>query len=318
MNHYYQLQKYAGKSTRHKCPNCGDNHSLTRYVDPSGKYLADNVGRCNHESSCAYHYSPKDYFRDHPDLKPSGHNWRELTAEEKMRVQPAAKPRSICYIPRAIVDKSFRSDQNSDLTAYLSTFIDPLVLEGVINDYRLGVTKDRDTIFFQIDIEGRCRTGKIMKYDCTTGHRIKDANEPNRITWVHSIMKHNNELPENWELTQCLFGEHLLASFPDKRVALVEAEKTAVICAAMMPSFVWLATGGKSQFNDRLKVLQGRKVVAFPDLDGYDLWASKARQYPNLDITVSNILVKEAERKTLPEGMDIADWIVQYKRHNNQ
>ena len=56
---------------------------------------------------------------------------------------------------------------------------------------------------------------------------------------------------------------------PDKTVALVESEKTAIICSAMMPQYLWLATGGKSQFNSRLTVLKGRKIIAFPDIDAY-------------------------------------------------
>ncbi len=43
--------------------------------------------------------------------------------------------------------------------------------------------------FFQIDIHGRWRTGKEMKYDPNTGHRIKDEAVGGRITWVHSLMK---------------------------------------------------------------------------------------------------------------------------------
>ena len=42
-----------------------------------------------------------------------------------------------------------------------------------------------------------------------------------------------------------------------------------------MPRFLWVATGGKSQINDRLLVLKGRTVVAFPDIDGYDEWERK-------------------------------------------
>ena len=36
-------------------------------------------------------------------------------------------------------------------------------------------------------------------------------------------------LPQEWELTQCLFGEHLLKKYPDKDIWLVEAKKTAII-----------------------------------------------------------------------------------------
>ena len=75
-------------------------------------------------------------------------------------------------------------------------------------------------------------------------------------------MKYAGQLPENWELTQCLFGEHLLSAIDEKQktVALVESEKTAIIASCIMPKYIWLATGGKSQFNhidiaDRLYIL---------------------------------------------------------------
>ena len=35
------------------------------------------------------------------------------------------------------------------------------------------------------------------------------------------------------------------------------------ICTLLLPEYIWLATGGKSQFNDRLMVLKGRKVTAW-------------------------------------------------------
>ena len=56
-----------------------------------------------------------------------------------------------------------------------------------------------------------------MKYDPNTGHRIKDGGG---INWIHSIMKRQGLLPEDFNLVQCLFGEHLLRMYPDKVVAL--------------------------------------------------------------------------------------------------
>lgn len=46
-----------------------------------------------------------------------------------------------------------------------------------------------------------------------------------------------------------------------------------------MPDYIWLATGGKSQFNERLKVLYGRDVVAFPDVDGNTTWCEKVKAF---------------------------------------
>lgn len=53
-------------------------------------------------------------------------------------------------------------------------------------------------------------------------------------------------LAEEWQLSQCLFGEHLLSVYPDKVAVLVESEKSAVIGSALFPDYVWLAAGGKA------------------------------------------------------------------------
>ncbi|MDD4033515.1 MAG: DUF6371 domain-containing protein, partial [Bacteroidales bacterium] len=180
------------------------------------------------------------------------------------------------------------------------------------------VTKSRDVIFYQIDTEGRCRTGKIMKYDRETGHRIKDERIGGRITWVHSILKQSGDpklrLPDRWELTQCLFGEHLLRQYPLKHVALVESEKTAVICSSFWPEYIWLATGGKSQLNDRLQVLRGRKVVAFPDVDGFFEWKEKLSRVPEVEIVVSDVLEKHATVEDRACHVDIADLLIRQHR----
>lgn len=313
MKRCFSLQKYAGISSRHTCPSCGGKRCFTLYVDEAGELLAENVGRCDHESSCGYHYSPKDYFRDHPEA--DGEDWRETEPEWlkkalERRKQQERKP--LCYLPAELVVKSVRPDIVSSFTLFLLRLFDDQTVVRLVNDYRLGVTKAGDVIFFQIDKDGNCRTGKIMKYDPETGHRIKDEQAKGRITWAHSLLKYANALPRDWQLTQCLFGEHLLAEHPDKPVALVESEKTAVICAAMMPEYIWLATGGKSQFNERLNVLQGRDIVAFPDVDGFDTWTEKAALLPHLNIKVSNLLQKNATEEERAQHIDIADWLVKW------
>ena len=50
----YSLQKYKGTATRHTCPKCGDRHSFVYYVDENNVPLHPSVGRCNHESGCAF------------------------------------------------------------------------------------------------------------------------------------------------------------------------------------------------------------------------------------------------------------------------
>ena len=164
MKRCFSLQKYAGISSRHTCPSCGGKRCFTLYVDEAGELLAENVGRCDHESSCGYHYSPKDYFRDHPEA--DGEDWRETEPEWlkkalERRKQQERKP--LCYLPAELVMKSVRPDIVSSFTLFLLRLFDDQTVVRLVNDYRLGVTKAGDVIFFQIDKDGNCRTGKIMK-----------------------------------------------------------------------------------------------------------------------------------------------------------
>ena len=114
-------------------------------------------------------------------------------------------------------------------------------------------------------------------------------------------------------MRQCLFGEHLLAQYPDALVCLVEAEKTAVICSAFCPKFIWLATGGKTQLGDRLDVLKGRKVLVFPDIDAYAAWREAFAKKPFLSVTFSDILEKEGTPEDRAAQIDIADWLLQWQ-----
>lgn len=66
----FVLERYrSGGSNRYVCPQCGRKKCFTRYVDlETGKYVADECGKCNHTASCGYHYPPRQYFHDHPEF----------------------------------------------------------------------------------------------------------------------------------------------------------------------------------------------------------------------------------------------------------
>lgn len=50
-----------------------------------------------------------------------------------------------------------------------------------------GGTRDGAVIFYQIDLQGRIHTGKIIQYNPVTGHRIKDTGVP--VDWLHARLK---------------------------------------------------------------------------------------------------------------------------------
>ena len=308
------LEPYKGRSTRHECPACHDPRSFTRYIDgDTGAVIHPTVGRCNHEAGCGYHYTPKQFFEDNPD--------RRASFPPSTTSRPTPKPAPPKEPGRIPADYLFRAGSyRSNFVAFLISVFDtnhpgcPTVVR-LVDEYGIGAAKDGSVIFWQIDINGRIRTGKIMRYDPTTGKRIKDAS--GAIDWVHAKLKRRGELPDNFNLVQCLFGEHLLKLHPDKVVALVESEKSALIGAGLFPDLVWLASGGRSQLSaDKLRVLAGRTVVLYPDIDSYDLWREKARELEAIGcwVTVSDLLEKNATPADREAKIDIADLLIRQLR----
>ena len=311
----YHLQVYGGKATRFTCPSCEREHCFTRYVDDAGNALSPICGRCNHEVSCGYHYRPREWFRDHPDGK--DYHLRAKSGSPHANASPYAfgkanVAKTIWTIPEDLVSQSVKPGIYSNLLEFLfSRGVNPRDIHRVTSEYRLGVTRNRSTIFYQLDKEGRCRTGKIIQYNRETGHRIRDESDPSRINWIHALLKYQKKLPAEWMLSQCLFGEHLLNGEDEKTIALVEAEKTAVIGAMLLPDYIWLATGGRSQLSEeKLSVLEGRRVIAFPDVDAYWYWREKLSQFPRLKIRVSDLLERCATPIEREEKIDIADWLI--------
>lgn len=80
----FHLQKYK-LGNRYACPQCGRKRCFARYIDEEGQIVfPDNVGRCDHEQSCGYHYSPSDYFKDNPDAN-CNDDWRYKTPIKECR-----------------------------------------------------------------------------------------------------------------------------------------------------------------------------------------------------------------------------------------
>lgn len=313
MNYKYHLLKYAGKASRLTCPSCGRHHCFVPYVDDQNNIIGEEYGRCNHESSCGYFQYPPSQpdWRNYPPryYRPQPKPKSRIIKKSPLQPEPAA---GLCTIPMDLIQKTIRINQPSDFLKFLRTLFDEDTINRLVQEYNIGVTKSGDAVFYQIDSQGRCRTGKVMKYDPITGHRIKDASIQTPITWVHSLLKQQRVLPQEWELTQCLFGEHLLKKYPDKDVCLVEAEKTAIICSGFMPQCVWVAVGGKTQLGDKVEVLAGRRITAFPDIDGYDKWKEKVDERPYLNIQVSDYLLKDSTEEDRMAGIDIADVLIRW------
>lgn len=299
----FKLERYTGRDSRHNCPNCG-RKSFTFYVDKAGFPISELCGRCDHESSCGYHYPPKDYFRDHPDR-----NRQSFDSKPKTAFRPTPKPKQKPdYIPYSLIQRSESTDNT--LMDYLRKFWPETALKEVTAMYHLGSTEDREITFPQIDGLTNCRSAKIIAYD-TAGHRIKKENDA--VDWVHArIMRQKGKKASDFRLEQCLFGQHLLGKRPDAVVCVTEGEKTAVIAAMVWPNFVWVSCGGINGLKPELcAALRGRNVVLYPDANATDLWVQKAKELKPIvwSIRVSNWAKDEPK----DSKRDIADVILSEK-----
>jgi hypothetical protein len=283
----YRLEKYHGRESRYTCPKCERPHSFARYVDEEGRYIADHVGRCNREDKCGYHLTPAEYFRS------KGIDYQPVVKEAPKPLPPTD------YIPEQTMVRTLKTD--NFLIRFLSKYFQPLELAYAIDKYRIGDAKDGRVIYWQIDDQDRVRTGKIMRYDPNTGHRIK--NERGSFDWAHRYMK------QPFQLEQCLFGLHLIKE--GKPIAIAESEKSAVIASLTIPNYTWMATGGKGNFR-LMEAVRGRDVTLFPDLGAYDQWSEHAARY---GFKISRLLEDMATDEERKNGLDIADYILKIKEN---
>ena len=195
----FSLQKYK-RGSKFSCPKCGKKQCFVKYIDSQGEItFPDYVGRCDHEQSCQYHYTPSDYFHDNPMVM-------DYKKDDFVEVD---KPKSHLPSPTSFVDNELmeRTLTNygmNPLYIYLSGVLGKDETSRIFQLYHVGTSKKwgGSTVYWQIDWQGNVRTGKIMLYDSKTGHRIKEPRS--YISWVHTELNF-----QNYHLKQCLFGEHL-------------------------------------------------------------------------------------------------------------
>ena len=298
--HRYILEPYKGMNTRYRCPSCQQrDKTFSLYIDTeTGEHIHPTVGRCNRESKCGHHYTPKQYFQDNnisfDTPQPKAYKPRTVTTQLK----------PVSFIPIEVFKASLKAHESNHFVKFLIDLFGVEVASELVSRYFIATSKHWNgaTVFWQIDTQGKVRTGKIMLYSPNTGKRIKEPY--NHINWVHSVLK-----LKDYELSQSLFGEHLLNDNKGP-VAIVESEKTAIIASAYLPNFIWLAVGSICNLTlDRCKVLKGRKVILYPDLNGFELWSKKAKKY---GFEISDILERKASEAEKEQALDIADYLISF------
>ncbi len=184
-------------------------------------------------------------------------------------------------------------------------------IRGVKNGYL-----ENATLFPYINYQGIYTTGKIIKYDPTTGKRLKDGFSSN---WLHaykpilSDLKHDNKGSNG---VSCFFGENLLRSIAYP-VIIVESEKTATILSLLFPNIDFLATGGLHFFKKQAKNLRDelkmRDVYVYADCL-VTQWIDVCDEYGFKYVEVLDVLSEDFD--SINEGDDVADFIIPMLTNN--
>jgi hypothetical protein len=312
----FTLEKYHGTKSRHTCPNCSARREFVRYIDANGNYLADNVRKCNRETNCGYHKKPKEFFSENPNF-PKLQQFQSIKKRKLEKLDTIKKARNAFDV----IDFDFfaRTLGNYNQNAFIQFLSDLFrnnreAVQTVLQKYPIGTYKDGLTVFWQIDQNGKIRTGKIMRYDMQTGKRqivrtwIENGETHELKTdWIHTKIK------KDFKLKQCYFGEHLLKKESGKTIAIVEAEKTALICAIRFPEMLWLAIGAKGYLTDeRLQIFRDRKIILFPDADAYSDWKEKANRAKGngFNVRISDLIETRSTDVEKQKGFDLADYLI--------
>lgn len=284
-------------SRKIKCPSCGQKSFVGIIDSETGEFL-NNYGRCDREVKCGYFEHPaKDGFEN-------------FNSKTKYLIKPLDKKPN--FHSRQLLIDSMKSSNN--LLKYFEELFGEFQSENLQKKYRIGTFAELNfgTVFWQIDEENRIRGGKIINY-FLNGKRTKN------IDWVHSYLKRTDQISE-FILSQCLFGLHLTSEDKNSTIAIVESEKTACIMSVVFPDFLWLACGAKGEFKmQKLEAVKNRKIIAYPDCEmqtngstTFWEWKRKADEFnrKGFDITVSDLLEKEATAEQKKAGIDIADFFM--------
>lgn len=274
------------------CPSCGRKHRFSPYVDNlTGEIIDSECGRCDRINNCGYHLPPREFFRQYPEMRDT----KGKAIEHVIREEP--KPR--LYLPHNVINLYSTPHSQSRLGRWLEKVAPSAdALAKATEEYRLTATTTQGTIFWYIDEKGQFCQGKIMWYK-PDGHR-------NRIvSTISSDLAKQGKFPPNALMQRCLYGAHLLGKYPEKVVALVEGEKTAVVMSMLKPDFVWLATGGCENLNKDITLpLVSRKVVIIPDSGCLEKWRKKMLETNGINYSFYE------ELEAYPPNTDLLDVMI--------
>ena len=263
------------------CPQCKHTNQFRFYEDREGNRQGDEFGKCERTNSCGYHQSP---LVGNTDLT-------------KLLVSQVINNQEIILPNKAWNDKfeSWLQNPNSNLHLFW-------IAKGITQEHFLkhSVATDNKgkTVFILKNKDGRIVNAKWVTY-APNGHRVKEKDKPNSYT-----MRQPTDGKAKYAM--CLYGEDLLDPKKERKVIIVESEKTKVVASFHYPEIDWISCGSNNGLtDDKISVLFGRKIIWLCDADkaGRDNSSIKKLKSYKQNFEVIDLFPDRAD------GYDIADAI---------
>jgi len=218
------------------CPVCGKNTFLKFLFKESNGFIDYNNGYCKRGKFC---------------------NYNSDSIDKKNR----QKTFTFTIPDYAVEDAMINGYKKTNFAKYLSYHL-KYEAWNLLNKYFVGnffQSDNNENIFWRIDDNLVVRSGIYTLYDKEKGIRLKSAS-------LEPIFDDEFRVVS---FSSCFFGAHLINFFPQKDIAIVEDEKTAIVCSYFWPEFNWLATGNLNKLNWReyevYNVLVNKNVILFFD-----------------------------------------------------
>jgi hypothetical protein len=189
-----------------------------------GEVLPPEYGYCDKVNKCGYNKPPYGHFGG-------------------SKVIPTIEPE----IPQKFVSKELVSrsvtwyDKNPFTVSMYTKFGEKII--PILKAYLIGTTQNFETVFWNIDHNGKIWNAKIIKYI------INEFGEPKRDKSHNSYYKFKKD--DGYK--PLLFGMHLFDK--EKDTILVESEKTAVVGKFNQPSYNWIGVGSATGLTNSKAIL---------------------------------------------------------------
>lgn len=314
------------------CPSCGERSLCTFFDRREGKPVrslnGEVFGKCNHINKCGFNNFPHSLI--------SLDKWRR---ELERSGSPLPAPQEVNY--GANINLPAQSSPRVQKVFFLKTDLEALDRVGVLDlwlaekfgEEALKELKRR-FYFGAMEVKGRMysafihispenisenglkfNNAKLIEYK-REGGALKRSGEQHAITWLHAVKSVKSPPFAAQEWTQTLFGLNQLRMFPEKVVRVVEGYRTALVCTAYFPEFVWLAADsvtGLRMYSGRYELvepLKGREVELLPDLSpgALEMWEKDAEEMRKRGHNVEvNFTFLKIHKYLKREGCELGD-----------